>query len=107
MKNVLNYYSYNKNFVLLEIEVLGDIIDEHDKSVSNHIKVLRIVPVEEYTFDINKTDTENEKYDEKGNKVYQKYSRGNEYFWEYKYDEKGNVIYHKDPRGNEYNITII
>ena len=93
-KNTLNYYSYNKDFMLLEIEVLGKVITEHDKSVTDKFKVLRVIPKEEYK---KLLDIE---YDDKGNMIYQKDSYGKEYHW--KYDDKGNRIYYKDSNGNEY-----
>ena len=42
-KDTLSYYDYNKDYKLMEIDVLGEMIDENDKSVTNKFKVLRII----------------------------------------------------------------
>jgi len=41
--DTLGYYGFNKDSILLKIQVLGIIINENDKSVTNHIKVLEVV----------------------------------------------------------------
>ena len=118
MENVLHYYHFNENFVLLEIEILGKIETEFDKSVTDKIKVLRVVPFEEYTFKnkisvleydekgnkISQTDPNGRKYtfeyDEKGNKISETYPNGRKYTFEY--DEKGNMISETCPYGRKY-----
>jgi len=114
-KDVLNYYDYDKGFVLLELEILGDVIDEGNKSVTNKVKVLRIIPKEEYPtlLDIEVDDNGNKlyqkdeyegdhryEYDDRGNMIYHTNTCGEEYH--YKYDEQGNMIYYKDSYGREY-----
>jgi len=96
-KDVLKWYTYNKDFILLEIDVTGKIIDATDskKSLTDQFTVTRIIPKEEI-FDLLNIEI---KYDEKGNVIYQKNNDGIEYTWEYKYDEKGNVIYKKNNDG--------
>ena len=105
MKDVFGYYGYNNNnFVMLEIEVLGKTIDdEYDKSVTNKLKVLRVVPSEEYE-DLVKDSESLYEYDEFGNEVHFKDSSGYEEWKEY--DKSGNVIHYKDSNGFEYRIII-
>jgi len=115
-KDVLDYYDYTKGFVLLELEILGDVIADGNKSVTDKVKVLRIIPKDEYPALLNieldehynivyrdyqgKTGRWEYKYDEKGNTIYKKDSYG--YEWYYKYDDKGNIIYKKDSYGQEW-----
>jgi len=93
LDDTLNYYTYNKDIVFIKIEILGEIENEGDKSVTDHIRVLGIV---------DKSNLQNCKYDEHGNKIYYKGPSGKEYHYEYRYDEHGNKIYEKDPDGDEY-----
>jgi len=122
-KHVLQYYSYTKDFILLELEILGDVINDNDilvnpnKSVTNKIKVNRIIPRDEYTNllgilldangDIipipNKESDDSGliwKYDDGGNVIYHKSLLGHEYHCKYEYDEKGNMIYQQDFTGS-------
>jgi hypothetical protein len=47
--DVLKYYNIiDSNFVLFEVEAIGDVENEFDKSCTNKIKIVRIVPKEEY-----------------------------------------------------------
>lgn len=46
---VLDYYKYNKDFVLLEVEILGKIVSEGTKHATNKLKVLREIPFSEYS----------------------------------------------------------
>ena len=71
MKDVLNYYSHSEDFVLLEVEALGEVINDGDKSVTDKMKIIRVVPIEEYTFPINKYE-----YDSFGNKISEIYPDG-------------------------------
>jgi YD repeat-containing protein len=95
MEDVLGYYAYGDDFVLLEVEALGDIETKYDKSVTNKMKVLRVVPREEYTFNAVE---EWKEYDANGNLIHYKNSNGEEYWIEY--DANGNSIHHKD--SNEF-----
>jgi YD repeat-containing protein len=94
MEDVLDYYGYNKDFVLLEVEAIGDTEHEGDKTVTNKLKVIRVVPKEEYTFDIPY-----EKYDSNGNLIHSKNSSGYEELYEY--DSNGNLIHFKNSGGSE------
>ena len=104
------YYPYNKDFVLIEIDVLGKTIDEGDKSVTNKFTVLRIIPKEEYpeligiTLDHNNNkikhinpngDTIQYQYDHNNNLIKQIYSNGDTI--QYEYDHNNNLI-----KQNEY-----
>lgn len=116
MENVLNYYDHSEDFVLLEVEALGEVINEKDKSITDKIKILRVVPVEEYTFTIYKYE-----YDSCGNKISETHPDGSFRKWEY--DSRGNMIsttnnfmvktesygdtwkYEYDSRGNKISMT--
>ena len=91
MSDVLNYYIFDNDFVLIEVEILGDTQFEDDKGVTNKMKILRIVPEEEWTF-----MTRNEK----GNRVVNYKDSGGDECWS-EYDERGNVTYFKDSNGSE------
>jgi len=117
MHNVLNHYSPREDFILLEIEILGKVETTDDKSVTDKIKVLRVVPEDEYTdkmkstlsqwqFDdrgnmISRTDVYGRvtkfEYDERNNKISTMYSNGNKYIFEY--DERNNKIATTLPSG--------
>lgn len=101
MEDVLEYYHFSSNFVLLEVEALGGIETEGNKSVTNKMKVLRVVPEEEYNFDFK-----NMEYDSKGNLTHFKNSGGYER-WNV-YDSDGNMIYCEDSDGykswHEYDV---
>ena len=93
VEDILNYYPADKDLVICEIEDLDENSeDKDDKTVTSKIKIIKEIDAEKYPF----------KYDEHGNKTYQKDSYGNEYFYEYKYDEHGNIIYKKDSDGYEW-----
>ena len=63
-KDVLNYYDIdNPEFQLLKVEVLGDVVDDDDKSATDKIKILEIIPKSEYKELI---DSE---YDKNGNLI--------------------------------------
>jgi len=114
MKHVFSYYKFNKDFVMLEIEILGEVIDEDDKSVTDKFKVLSIVSPKEYEhicfieYDksgnmIHSKDSSDfeewHEYDKKGNEIHYKDSDGYEEWYEY--DESGNMIHYKDDSGSE------
>ena len=109
MKDVIEYYKPTKNFVLLEVEAIGKVITDGDKSVTDKIKILRIVPPEEYNFKIYTHE-----YDDKGNMISTTYPDGKKDTYEY--DDKGNVIsntslsghkitYEYDDKGNMISDT--
>ena len=95
MKDVINYYSPTKDFVLLEIEVLGNVETVDDKSVTDKIKVLRVVPKEEYTFPVITYE-----YDERGNMISETYPNGDKYTYEY--DDRNNMISMTYSDGDKY-----
>jgi len=107
------YYPYNKDFVLMEIDVLGKTIDEEDKSVTNKFTVLRIIPKEEYpeligiTLDHNNNkikqinpngDTIQYQYDQNNNLIKQIYSNG--VIYQYEYDQENNLVKEIRPNGD-------
>ena len=93
MKDVINYYYPTKDFILLEIDVLGNVETEDDKSVTDKIKVLRVIPPEEYTF-------LSYKYDDRGNMISETTPDGDKYTYEY--DDRGNMISMTYPDGSKY-----
>ena len=120
MKDVVNYYLPTEDFVLLEVEALGEIKTEGDKSATDKLKVIRVVPREEYTF-----DTYEYEYDSFGNKIKETLPTGDVYHYEYdsfgnmikqtlpsgfavqyEYDSFGNKIKETLPTGDSWTITI-
>jgi YD repeat-containing protein len=113
MDDTLNYYNPSKDFVLLEVEILGEVINDGDKSVTNKLKVIRIIPKEEYSVEMLKRFSTYD-YDDRGNMISQTYPNGNKYTYEY--DDRGNMIsmtypsgrkttYEYDDRGNMISET--
>ena len=91
MNDTLEYYPFDKDFVLFEVELLGEVIKSHDKVVTDKIKIIRVVPPEEYV---------DFKGDDRGNFVH--YKNSSEYeFWK-EYDEYNNEIHFKDSTGDEW-----
>ena len=123
MEDTLYHYPPTKDFILLEVEILGDVETEEDKSVTNKLKVLRVVLPDEYsdifksrfpTFEyddcgnmISKTDSSGDKttyeYDDRGNMISEKDSDGDK--TTYEYDDRGNMISEKDSDGDR--ITYV
>ena len=118
------WYNYEKKFKLMEIEVLGEVIRDIDKSITNKFKVIRFLSDEETstllgislhpngkiawrklpyiaTCKTPEYDVE-EFFDDHGNPTYKKYSNGITVNCEYKYDDHGRMIYKKDSRGIEH-----
>jgi hypothetical protein len=83
--NVFAHYPYWKEFVLFEINALGNISSDGVKSCTNKIEIVRIIPKEEYKniFDLNLLT-----FDEHDNIIRCDYGFG----MEYHYDHLGNVI---------------
>ena len=94
--DTLIYYPYNKDFVLLEIEAIGEIVTDGEKSVTNELKVLRIIPQEEYSELLGIT------LDSNGNMTKQVMPDGYTYLWEYVYDSHGNMTKQVMPDGDTY-----
>ena len=116
-KHTLKYYDYNKDYKLMEIDVLGEIIDENDKSVTNKFKVLRIIDNKDELLKLLEIDLKNisfnqkvktvkfkkvdgAEYDKNNNLIYYKNSTGFEYWKEF--DKNNNLIHSKNSYGSEY-----
>jgi len=110
--DTLNYYYYDKNFKLMEIDVIGDIIDEGIKSVTNKLTVIRVIPKSEYPELIGFTLDENDniikrvypdgetslfEYDQNNNMIKEVCSNGETLF---EYDQNNNQIKAVYPNGN-------
>ena len=91
MIDTLQYYEYTEDFVLFEVDLLGEIIEYKDKVVTDKIKIVRVVPREEYV---------DFKGDDRGNLLYFKNPDGYE-VWK-KYDYTKNCIHFKDSTGIEW-----
>ncbi|MFW5804244.1 MAG: DUF7666 domain-containing protein [bacterium] len=92
--NTSEDYSFSdKDTQILEIEVLGEIIDEYDLSVTNKFKVLRIIPRSEWS----KITDAKLKFDENGDLIYLENS--NKFWKKYKYDKNNNEIYFEHSDG--------
>ena len=134
MEDTLNYYSPTEYFILLEVEILGEVETKGDKSVTNKLKVLRVVQPDEYS-DSMKSKFSVYEYDDRGNviskttpnghkRTYEYDSLGNTismtypdgYKTTYEYDDHGNMIdvtypdgrkytYEYDDRGNQISMT--
>jgi YD repeat-containing protein len=119
MEDTLNYYTPNSDFILIEIEILGEVINEDNKSVTNKMKVLRILTIEEYskemleifpifTYDDNHNMISKKfpdgyeivfTYDERNNKISEE-SQG--YWTRYEYDNFNNVVTKSYSNGEKY-----
>tara|TARA_B110000495_G_C22912754_1_gene533074 strand:- start:617 stop:1051 length:435 start_codon:yes stop_codon:yes gene_type:complete len=97
LKDTLDYYPYTKDLVMLEIEVLGEIESNRDKSVTNKIKVLRVVPRDEW----NITRFE---FDDRGNMISETFPEGDIHLYEY--DERNNMISETYPSGLKHLYTV-
>jgi YD repeat-containing protein len=113
MEDVLDYYNHNEHFILLEIEVLGNIATSGNKSVTNKLKVLRVIPYDEYTDDMKHKVCKFE-YDERGNLISETFPEGTTII--HSYDERNNLIsttypdgegwlYEYDERTNKISMT--
>jgi YD repeat-containing protein len=99
MEHTMNFYSANDKFVLLEIEILGNVIHgDLNKSVTDKIKVIRAVPFEEYTHNM-KANFPTFEWDEKGNLISQTWYDDKKHIYEY--DERNNRISHTYPWGDK------
>jgi YD repeat-containing protein len=96
MKDVINYYTPTEDFVLLEVEALGKIETKGNKSATDKLKVIRVVPKEEYTFDVSQYE-----YDSFGNMIKQT-TPSSGYVYQYEYDSFGNMIKRTNPSGYVY-----
>jgi len=100
MVDTLNYYDYDpKTFVLLEVEVIGETDYKGDKGVTDKLKVLRVVPKEEYDGEFLGKIRACE-WDGRGNMISETCPDGDKHTYEY--DERNNMIYETCPGGGKY-----
>ena len=86
-----NYYECSdKAFVLLEVEALGEVVTDDDKSATDRIKILRVVPKEEWDFAT---------FDDRGNMISGTTPSGDKLYWEY--DDRNNMISMTYPSGKK------
>lgn len=90
MVDVLRFYDCNKDFVLLEVELLGQTNEDKWTLVADQLKIRRIVPKEEYI---------EFKLDLRGNLIYSKFSDIDESWRDY--DDNNNLISYKHISGKE------
>jgi hypothetical protein len=95
--DVLLYYAVNSEFVLFEVNAIGEVVHDRDeeKSCTNKIEIVRIIPKEEY----NKI-FKNYEFEFHENGAFK--SAKNHLGFHYKYDDKGYHIWYKDPNECEY-----
>ena len=118
--DVLSYYDYDKdNTVIFEIDDLGDSIEDDNKTVTDKMKIVRIVDPSEYNslftyykFDSNNNQIkyensdgywEKKEYDSNNNQI--KVEDSNGYWWKKEYDSNNNVIA-KENKETKWNIVI-
>jgi len=109
LENVFDYYppDKDKKLIVFEIEVLGDIIDDsyQNKSVTNKLKILRIMNEFEYENLIpHENCDEIKKYDKDNNLIYLRDSNGYEEWIEY--DVNNNVVHYQDSYRTGWKIVI-
>ena len=93
--SLLQYYPMKKSLKIFEIEVLGEVISKGNKSVTNKLKVIKVISLAKF-----KKELKNSKFDKKNNLIHYKNSNGREE-WN-KYDKKNNLIHSKDSNGIEF-----
>jgi hypothetical protein len=94
--DTLVYYPYTKDFILMEVEPLGETQREGNKSVTNKLKINKILSHEES----HELIKDNIILDKNNNLIHTKNSNGYEY-WQ-KFDKNNNKIHFKDSNGIEY-----
>jgi hypothetical protein len=85
------FYYYNflwDDFVLFEINALGDLDERMHKSCTNKIEIVRIVPKEEYK---DVFDPEYAKFDEQGRLIWYRHLYNG--ILEFKYDESDGSVW--------------
>jgi hypothetical protein len=95
---IFDYYDYNKDFVLLEIDVLGDTVTvvEGEKAVTNKFKVIRVIPKTEYNQVFKNYSFDGDTMRNDKGKIINKKITSN--FWTNQlteYDDNKNVIHTK------------
>lgn len=99
-KDVLDYYRCTEDFILLEVEALGVVETDGNKTLTDKLKIIRVVPIGEYEFVCNdkKLGFPEETYaeeirNESNQLTYGKGISGDEVWYEY--DANGNQIYRR------------
>ena len=98
--DTLVYYPYTKDFILMEVEPLGETQREGNKSVTNKLKINKILSHEESLELIKDIIT----LDKNNNLIHCKNSYGYEYWQEF--DKNNNLIHCKNSNGIEWSITV-
>jgi len=116
-KNTLKYFSFNENFVLLEVQDLGDTVTDYYSSATNKIKILRKIDDIELqkllNFKIKRTSFEFEVIGRFGFYIHKTFDKNNNlisdeyrynYFNEmhkarYKYDDLNREILYQTNQG--------
>lgn len=90
--DIFEWYKYTDDFVLLEIDVLGNVLTDTGKVVTDKLTVTRIVPKQEHNtiFTQCKFDSNNKLTERKG--------PGN-YYYKYSYNDKGDLTLEKSSTG--------
>lgn len=92
MGDVLFHYNPTKDFVLLEVEILGNVIDDEEydhKSVTDKMKVIRIIPLDEYSEEM-KLQFPKFEYDDLGKVIRE--TRVDGEVISYEYDDRNNTV---------------
>ena len=98
--DTLAYYPFTKDFILMEVEPLGEIQREDNKSVTNKLKINKILSHEES----HELIKDNITLDKNNNCIHFKNSDGYEEWKEY--DKNNNFIHFKNSDGIEWSITV-
>src|SRR5574343_2031768 len=92
--DVLSYYEYARDTtVIFEIEDLGESIDKGDKTVTNKMKIVRIIDPSEYN-----TLFSRYRFDSNNNKI--KYENSYGYWQKWEYDSNNNQIKYENSNGD-------
>ena len=96
--DVLNYYGFNSEFQLLEIEVLGKTKKEDDKSITDKFRVIKVIPQTEYC------ELLGVEVDSNNNMIKKVNPNGETYTCEY--DSNNNMIKKVYSNGETWSIVI-
>ena len=107
MEHIVRYFHPDEKFVVLEVDAIGECLSMGDTTVSDKIKILRIIPREEYEEFIKFDDNNNmiyiqrepyfedwAEYNSDGKMIHYRTSLGYEKWSEY--DSDGKLIHTKD-----------
>lgn len=100
-RDVLWFYEYKPSFILLEVEAVGEVVTEGINSVTEALKIIRVVPKEEWEFlvapntvrqyRLDDTVYVDMEYDEKG-RLSSMYYSCNNFSYIFEYDEQDRRI---------------